>query len=193
MTLYNALLLFIWAFLESIIWPIPVATILLGIVVSDPKNWFLYGLVTTIGSALGGATAGFLGKVLRKRILEEKAFHILRKITNINPENIKKVEQEYQKYGTFAILLGALTPLPYKLFTWASGILGYDIIKLFFVSLVARGILFMSEAYILYYFGETVFQEYMSLIKQLGVVLFVLVIVYGVYWWVKHSKEFSSE
>jgi len=169
-----------------------VATILLGIVLKDPKNWFLYGAVTTLGSALGGTFAAYLGKLFRKKILEEKGFYWLRRVVGINPANIKEIEQQYQKYGTWAILLGALTPLPYKLFTWVSGILNYDLKKFFVVSLISRGILFMGEAYVIAVFGEEVFYKYFGTFENLQWVIFAIVAILIVYWIAKHSKDFSS-
>ena len=68
------------------------------------------------------------------------------------------------------ILLGAVTPFPYKVLTIFSGSVGFDIFQFALVSIVGRGLRFFVVSALLYRFGEPIrdFTE-----KRLGL-MFIL-------------------
>ena len=58
-------------------------------------------------------------------------------------------------YAWLGILfLAGFTPLPYKVFTIASGLIGFNIIIFVFISLISRGLRFFIVSYLSYRFGD---------------------------------------
>ena len=108
---YGYLGIFLISFSESVIQPIPPDPFIAGGSALG-LNPLTAALVATVGSVLGGLTAHTLGLILgepvAKKLLGEK--------------NYLKGEIFMNRYGVLAVLLGALTPVPYKVICWLAGI-----------------------------------------------------------------------
>ena len=57
--------------------------------------------------------------------------------------------------------MAGFTPLPYKVFTIASGLIGFNILIFIFISLISRGLRFFVMSYLSYKFGD-LFTEFMD-------------------------------
>ena len=57
--------------------------------------------------------------------------------------------------------LAGFTPLPYKVFTIASGLIGFNILIFIFISLISRGLRFFIVSYLSYKFGD-LFTQFMN-------------------------------
>ena len=65
-------------------------------------------------------------------------------------------------YAWLGILfLAGFTPLPYKVFTIASGLIGYNFFVFFLISLLSRGLRFFIVSYLSYKFGD-LFSKFMN-------------------------------
>ena len=65
-------------------------------------------------------------------------------------------------YAWLGILfLAGFTPLPYKVFTIASGLIGFNIVIFVIVSLISRGLRFFIVSYLSYKFGD-LFTQFMN-------------------------------
>ena len=65
-------------------------------------------------------------------------------------------------YAWLGILfLAGFTPLPYKVFTIASGLIGFNIIIFILISLISRGLRFFIVSYLSYKFGD-LFTKFMN-------------------------------
>ena len=65
-------------------------------------------------------------------------------------------------YAWLGILfLAGFTPLPYKVFTVASGLIGFNIIIFIIISLISRGLRFFIVSYLSYKFGD-LFTQFME-------------------------------
>ena len=65
-------------------------------------------------------------------------------------------------YAWLGILfLAGFTPLPYKVFTIASGLIGFNILIFIFISFISRGLRFFIVSYLSYKFGD-VFTKFMD-------------------------------
>ena len=65
-------------------------------------------------------------------------------------------------YAWLSILfLAGFTPLPYKVFTIASGLIGFNILVFILISLISRGLRFFIVSYLSYKFGN-IFTEFMD-------------------------------
>ena len=65
-------------------------------------------------------------------------------------------------YAWLGILfLAGFTPLPYKVFTIASGLIGFNILIFIIISLISRGLRFFIVSYLSYKFGD-IFTDFMD-------------------------------
>ena len=78
----------------------------------------------------------------------------------------------YNKYGTYAVFFSAFTPIPYKVFTIASGILNMNPYSFTLASIVGRGMRFFIVSIVLMLFGESI-KDHLELII-LGATLIIV-------------------
>ena len=65
-------------------------------------------------------------------------------------------------YAWLGILfLAGFTPLPYKVFTIVSGLIGFNLTIFIFISLISRGLRFFIVSYLSYKFGD-LFTKFMN-------------------------------
>ena len=141
---YGLLGTFVIAVLESFIFPVPTAVMIapataLGL---DP---LLTTIVATIGSVMGAVVGYFLGK----RLGHPVAIRLFKK------KNVDKVEW-YEKYGAWAVLIAAFSPVPFKVFTWASGIFELELKPFLVACVIGRLAQFAIAAYVGDIFGPTI-------------------------------------
>lgn len=107
-----------------------------------------YALVCTIGSVLGGIAGWLIGWGLRDTV----AMPLL---GFFDPSGITRetIEVWYNAYGFWGILIAAITPIPYKVFTVFSGIMSYSLPMLIVASIIGRGFRFFVVAAIIRMFG----------------------------------------
>ena len=80
------------------------------------------------------------------------------KLSNIK-SNLINSESFYAWLGI--LFLAGFTPLPYKVFTIASGLIGFNILVFIFISLISRGLRFFIVSYLTYKFGD-LFTKFMN-------------------------------
>ncbi|MEM4385724.1 MAG: VTT domain-containing protein [Candidatus Anstonellales archaeon] len=179
--LRDVIVLYLWSFSESIIWPIPIAFILAAYTIANPGNWWLYGITVTIGSVSGATIAYYLGKIFKDIILTSKSLELFRKLIGIDQQKFKQVQDMYDKYGGYAIILAAISPIPYKLVTWVSGMMEYNMKWFLILSVVGRGVTFLFMALVFSMFGELA-NEVLKPLKDLGwIVVLAIIIGYLIY------------
>ena len=92
-------------------------------------------------STIGAVFGYILGYYLEEKII--KSFIDLSEFT-----------QTYEKYGALIILIGAITPFPFKLVTVASGVFKINFIFLIIYSFVGRYIRYQIITLLTYYYGS---------------------------------------
>jgi membrane protein YqaA with SNARE-associated domain len=143
--------LFLIAFAESSFFPIPPDVLLLALCFGARKKWARYALICTLGSVLGGIAGWLIGWGLREPV----AIPLLNAFDS-GGEVRGKIEVWYADYGFWGILIAAITPIPYKVFTIFSGMMSYSLPGLIVASIVGRGFRFFVVAGIIRAFGPTV-------------------------------------
>ncbi|MCF3653176.1 MAG: VTT domain-containing protein [Aigarchaeota archaeon] len=139
--------LILTAFTESSFFPIPPDVILIPLALLDPGNAVLYGLVATVSSTAGALLGYWIGLKGGRPILLKLA----------GKKSVKKAEEFFNRYGAWAVGVAAFTPIPYKVFTIASGVFMLRNLKAFILaSILGRGGRFMAEAVLIMLFGEEI-------------------------------------
>ena len=126
----------------------PPDILLISMDLAKPEKALYYATICTIASALGGAIGYAIGKFGGRPI-----FNFLFKNKH---EQFEQVEKMYNEYGSLAVFFSAFTPIPYKIFTIASGILNMNFWKFFLASLLGRGLRFFIVSIVLMLFGEAI-------------------------------------
>ena len=62
----------------------------------------------------------------------------------------------YRKYGAWAVIASAITPIPFKVFTVLSGVMGMELKGFLLAALVGRGLRFMAVGVLVALYGESV-------------------------------------
>ncbi|MDC2997732.1 DedA family protein [Candidatus Pelagibacter sp.] len=147
------------SFVESSFFPIPPDVMVVPMVISKKADFKKIFFITTIFSVLGG----MLGYVIGAFFFEFGA-HIMNfygyedKLYNLK-ESLIKNDGFYAWLGI--LFLAGFTPLPYKVFTIASGLIGFNFLIFVLISLISRGLRFFLVSYLAYKFGD-LFNEFMD-------------------------------
>ncbi|MCS7049967.1 MAG: VTT domain-containing protein, partial [Verrucomicrobiae bacterium] len=102
-------------------------------------------------------------------------------------EKVQAVERLYNRYGVYTIFIAAFTPIPYKVFTIASGVFRYNIWTMMGVSIVGRGARFFAVAYLVHWFGDAVIKQFDRALL-VGTALFVAGAAGYIYYRTRYSK-----
>lgn len=157
------------AFCESSFFPIPPDIGMMSIIIEDRTKAFRLALWCTIASVLGGVLGYMIGFYLFESI-----GHSLLHFYGLT-EKFYSLRSDFQLYGFWILILKGLTPLPYKLFTLASGAFHFSLSQFMVASLIARGGRFFILATGLWYLGpkaKPFFERFMG-----WIILFILVMI----------------
>lgn len=156
------------SFAESSFFPIPPDALLIPMVLSNRAKAWQLAFICTITSVLGGLAGYMIGAFL----FEQLAMPILQ-IYGYADE-FGTFADFYNQWGIWIVLVGALTPFPYKIITIASGATGLDLATFIIFSIIARGMRFYAVAALLYWVGPPVrefIERRLGLVFTLGVVM----------------------
>lgn len=143
---YGGAALFVLAFAESSVFPIPPDVLLIPLCLGDPSRAFLFAAICTAGSVVGGAFGYSLG-YWGGRPLVKRLFPAAK---------VAAVERLYGRYNAWATGIAGLTPVPYKIFTVSGGAFAIEFRIFLLASALSRGLRFFVIAGLLYLFGERI-------------------------------------
>ena len=147
------------SFVESSFFPIPPDVMIIPMVISKKTDFIKIFLITTFFSVLGGMLGYLIGAFFFDFGSQIMSFYgYENKLSNIK-ENLVNSDGFYAWLGI--LFLAGFTPLPYKVFTIASGLISFNFFIFIFISLVSRGLRFFIVSYLSYKFGN-LFTEFME-------------------------------
>lgn len=144
---YAGWYLFALAFAESSFFPIPPDVLLFALTLSRPKKAFFYAIICTLGSVAGGAFGYAIGfyafEAFGRPIVEFYHFQ----------EQFARLEALYEQYDFWIVFTAGFTPIPYKVFTIASGLFTINFVNFMIASLVGRAGRFFLVSALIWKFG----------------------------------------
>ena len=147
------------SFVESSFFPIPPDVMVIPMVISKKSDFIKIFLITTIFSVMGGILGYLIGAFFFDFGSQIMSFYgYENKLSNIK-ENLVNSDGFYAWLGI--LFLAGFTPLPYKVFTIASGLISFNFFIFIVISLVSRGLRFFIVSYLSYKFGN-LFTEFME-------------------------------
>ena len=167
------------SFTESSFFPIPPDVMIIPMVIAKKKEYLKIFLIASLFSVLGGIFGYLLGY-----LFYDLAVHVIEFYGYENKvENLKtSLSQGSGFFAWLSILfLAGFTPLPYKAFTIASGVVAFSLPVFIVVSLISRSLRFFIVAYLSYKFGD-LFTEFMEKhgSKWFTIIGILIVIVLGI-------------
>lgn len=160
--------LFILSFIEASFFPVPPDALLIPLAILRPGRALWYAAITTAGSVLGGYFGYFLGVKLGRPLLRRL----------ISEPRMQQVDDLFQRWGGWAILAAALTPIPYKVFTIAAGIARINLITFGIASLAGRALRFFAEGVVIFVLGP-VAQAYLAEYLDVGTLILLVILIAG--------------
>jgi len=138
------------SFAESSFFPIPPDVLLIPMALANRKAAWEIAAICTIASVLGGVFGYAIGAFLYDTV----GVWIVQLYEA--EDKLELFRAYYAEWGIWIILLAGFTPIPYKVFTIASGLAAYDLTLFILFSTISRGGRFFLIAGLLYFFGEPI-------------------------------------
>jgi membrane protein YqaA with SNARE-associated domain len=168
------------SFAESSFFPVPPDVMLIPMALAQPQRAWLFALVCTVTSVLGGVLGYAIGALLYDSIggwiIQLYGYG----------EKVEEFRAAYAAYGAWIILLKGLTPIPYKLVTITSGFAGYNLLLFILLSVITRGARFYLLAFLLHRYGpraRAIIEERLGFWVTIGAIGLALgfVVVYWIF------------
>lgn len=150
------------SFLDAIIFPIPAFFTQVSLSMLNPSSaiWLatLGFIACLLGTPIGYLIGKFFGTSILQRILK--------------PEMIDKATHYFQTKGSSAILIGAFTPIPFKVFTILSGVLKYPLWQLIAYAAVGRAVKFYVVGILFFIYGKAA----ESMVSNVSLYIFITIV-----------------
>jgi membrane protein YqaA with SNARE-associated domain len=169
---YGSPALFLIAFAESSFFPIPPDVLQIALSVGRPRRSFWYAAVACAGSVSGAILGWWIGHAL----WESMATFFFEYVPGFTEHNFDLVRARYDEHAFLAIFGAAFTPIPFKVFTIASGVFEVALGTLLIASTLGRGARFFLVGSSIFFFGPKVkglLERYFELITLALLVLLV--------------------
>lgn len=149
------------SFAESSFFPVPPDVMLAPMVLANRRYARHYAALTTIFSVLGGLAGYAIGVF---------AFEFVQpwlKTLGYWDEYLQ-VRDWFAHWGFWAVFLAGFTPIPYKIFTIAAGVIAMALVPFVLASLIGRGARFFLVAGLIVWGGERIQRLLASYIDIIG-------------------------
>jgi membrane protein YqaA with SNARE-associated domain len=150
------------SFAESSFFPIPPDVMLAPMVLARRHCAWHYAALTTITSVLGGVAGYFIGMFLFEELGQPMV------VLYSAQESFAQVKSWFDRYGIWVVFIAGFSPIPYKLFTIASGVMTLALMPFVVASLVGRGARFFLVAGLIYWGGERFSEFLKQRVDQIG-------------------------
>ena len=164
------------SFAESSFFPIPVDVMLAPMVFAQRDKWWQLAAITTLWSVIGGMFGYLIGAFFFEawgdQLLSYFDAH----------QTFTDIQAAYLEHGMIIILLAGFTPVPYKIFTIASGVVGVAILPFVVMSFIGRGARFFLVAGLIRMGGDKLESVIVERVEMLGWIALALVaLAFGIY------------
>jgi membrane protein YqaA with SNARE-associated domain len=161
------------SFSEAAFFPIPPDVMLAPMVLAKSERAWRYAAITTIASVLGGLLGYLIGQFAFSGV--EPLLHDYG-LWN----KFETAKQWFDKWGFWALFLAGFSPIPYKVFTIAAGVVSMAMLPFLLASVIGRGARFCLVAAAVAWGGakmDSVIRVYIDRLGWLVVVLTVLIYI----------------
>jgi membrane protein YqaA with SNARE-associated domain len=158
-------------FLEAMIIPVFPEIMLAPMIIADRMRAWRLAAICTVASVTGGlagyAIGYFLFDTVGRGIIEFYGA----------ADGFSTLRQSFNDNGPLMILVGALSPIPYKVITITSGVAGLDIWTFVIYGLIGRGLRYFVPCGLFYFFGPVAGEFIEKHKKWAGIGMVALVVI----------------
>lgn len=165
------------SFIESSFFPIPPDFLMIPLAVIQPKKSYMFAVIATVFSVLGGVAGYFIGFWAYDLI----GIYIMDFIGWISGKPgdvmLETARTYFLEYGVWAVIIAGFTPIPYKVFTIAAGFFGMALPAFILASAIGRAGRFFLVATFIYFIGPKIksfIDNYFDKILLAGTILLIL-------------------
>ncbi len=169
-TPYGPLALFLLALAESSFFPVPPDPLLIALCLGAIKKSWRFALYTSVASVIGGT----IGYLIGFGIWESVDSFFFKYVPGFTESFFQKVMFNYQKYGFWYVFSAGFTPIPYKVFTIASGVFKLKFFLFLLASTISRSLRFFVVAALLRKFGPGIKEFIDKYFNLLAILFFIL-------------------
>jgi membrane protein YqaA with SNARE-associated domain len=171
------------SFVESSFFPIPPDVMIVPMVMAKKNDYLKIFLIETLLSTMGGLLGYFIGSYFLNVSMRVVEFYGYENKVIALKSSLTIGSGVYIWLAT--LFLAGFTPLPFKVFTITSGMIGFNLLIFFFICLISRGLRFFIVSYFSFKFGDT-FSRFMTTkagiwFTFLGI---VIVLIFGVIYFI---------
>ena len=150
------------SFVESFILPFPPPDVMLApMSLARPSRAMFFASLTLFFSVLGGLVGYLIGAFLfdiAEPYIIQWGYQV----------RFEKVMLWFDEWGFWAVLVAGFSPVPYKIFTIAAGVLNLALLPFIIASIIGRGARFFLVAWCLAKYGPAIESKLMRYIEYLG-------------------------
>ena len=160
------------SFVEASFFPIPPDVMLIPMVLMHPSRAWLYALVATICSVLGGIFGYLIGAFSYEQFAQPILY------THGKEAEMANFSQKYNEIGLWAVITAGVSPIPFKVITIMSGATNLNFVVFVVASVVSRGIRFFIVAGLLNFYGHEIkifIERYLNWVF----LLFLILLLFG--------------
>ena len=159
------------SFIEASFFPIPPDVMLIPMVLMNPSRAWLFALVATAFSVLGGIFGYIIGTFSYEHIAEPLLYSLGKEAQMVDFSN------KYNEIGFWAVITAGISPIPYKVVTIMSGATNLNFAVFLGASMASRGVRFFVVAGLLHFYGHEIrdfIERYLNWVFMLFVILLVV-------------------
>ncbi len=165
------LYLSILSFIESSFFPFPPPDVMLApMCLANRKKAWHYAFLTTVTSVLGGLFGYLIGA-----FAFEMAEPVIKSVGYWDKFEI--IKSWFLEWGVGVVFIAGFSPIPYKLITVASGVMGMALIPFIIASIIGRAARFYLVAGLIYLGGEKMEQNLRKHIDTLGWGMVAIIVI----------------
>ena len=152
-------------------------------IMAKKNDYLKIFLIATFFSTFGGVLGYFIGSYFLDIGMGVVEFYGYENKVLILKDNLTEGTGLYIWLAT--LFLAGFTPLPFKVFTITSGMIGFNLFIFFFICLISRGLRFFIVSYLSFKFGDT-FNKFMQTeaAKWFTIVGILIVVIIGAIYFV---------
>ncbi len=174
---YAVYYLAIISFAESSFFPIPPDVMLAPMALAHRKKAWFYGTVTTVASVLGGIFGYLLGLFAFEPLVQPV-------ITYFGwEEKFLLAESWFDRYGVWIVFIAGFSPIPYKAFTIAAGVMHMALFPFILASIIGRGARFYLVCALIVLGGQKLEDHLKQYIDLIGWATVALIVIAAVFLW----------
>lgn len=159
------------SFAESVIFPIPVDVMLAPMALSQPKKAFYFAWLATIFSVLGGILGYWLGQIAYEPLVQP----VLESLGYMH--HFERAQQWFKEWGFWVVFLAGFSPIPFKVFTVAAGVMAVAFWPFVLASVISRGMRFFLVAWLMRIGGPMMDKHLRNHLDTIGWVTVALAVI----------------